>query len=72
MYESIKAKAAAGKIPKGFEIVREMAVDHPTNKSKGGALCRNIRTGIYVLIHAGSASSVPQDWARKMADKSSA
>lgn len=68
MYESIKARAAVVKIPKGFEIVREMAVNHPTNKGVGGALCRNIRTGRYVLFHDTTASSVPQDWAEKMAE----
>ena len=68
MYEFINAAAAAGKIPDGFVIVREMGVNHPTNPTVGGALCMNINTGIYGIIACGTISSVPQGWAKRMVD----
>ena len=60
---NISAKQATYQIPAGFELVNPMAVKHPTNPLVLGALCRNINTGVYVIISAGSISTCPQKWA---------
>ena len=64
MYENMKARAVCGTIVGNYIVVKEMAVNHPTNPTKGGALCRNTDTDIYCIISAGAVFSVPNDWAQ--------
>lgn len=55
----------AGLLPAGFVWVEGADwVEHTRHKTHG-ALIRNERTGIYVLLIGGVCKSVPQEWARR-------